>query len=704
MKQTTLVTRLALMLVMVGALALAGCGGSDNGGLSASDMARLDAAEKDAAAAKAEAEQAKQDAADAQAAADAAKMAADVDAVWEALFMPAVEDQFKMSVGDKPTLRNITDAIIALAAQYGAGIPGGNTPTLESKTSTYFANAVPSPSTALMYFKMLRATDGFLPANRERAIGAVRAEAAKEAMAEQDKTDAKAKTDAERMKAEAAEAARIAAIVTKTLEDADIIDTQEEKDQKAQDVAAEQTDAERKAAEAAEAARIAAIVTAVLQSEGVDLIDTPEEKAKKGETERKAAEAAAKVRQDAARIATVYEGLAGISIKADYEARLSSSMTRDQVTDAIVATINAYSLMVLDDNGMKVMDVPTTAINELQVFVKAAVEAQTGTVTQNIRLAVSKAIFAEMRTSGTLTATAKSVDAHYAGVTPDPTPADPKTADMTEVAYIDTILGMDVDGVFTEASGSDLGKVSTFGTEHFSHTGGIVKDSVDDAQNGKGIMVFQANPGSSFADSGELMKLYGGWMKYGYFGSLRELASPDRFSAFSIGMETDGRDAIDGPNGGSASWEGTFIGHHSATASDADNTIMAGSMVSSDVELEVFFVKDKGAKGLVATFDDFSDKILGNLEIMIGSETDDLDMLVNIRRGASFKSVAGTTDVSGSGNVLANDSDLTGSIEGQFYGTAGVEVGGVASLINGGNAANNNATFNITGAFGAEDR
>ena len=33
MKQTTLVTRLALMLVMVGALALAGCGGDDNGGM-----------------------------------------------------------------------------------------------------------------------------------------------------------------------------------------------------------------------------------------------------------------------------------------------------------------------------------------------------------------------------------------------------------------------------------------------------------------------------------------------------------------------------------------------------------------------------------------------------------------------------------------------------------------------------------------------
>ena len=46
----TLFTKLALLLVMVGALALAGCGGGDNG-LSAADQARLDQAEVDRTAA-----------------------------------------------------------------------------------------------------------------------------------------------------------------------------------------------------------------------------------------------------------------------------------------------------------------------------------------------------------------------------------------------------------------------------------------------------------------------------------------------------------------------------------------------------------------------------------------------------------------------------------------------------------------------------
>ena len=62
----TLFTKLALLLVMVGALALAGCGGGDNG-LSAADQARIDQAEVDrTAAAQAEIDrQAEADKADA---------------------------------------------------------------------------------------------------------------------------------------------------------------------------------------------------------------------------------------------------------------------------------------------------------------------------------------------------------------------------------------------------------------------------------------------------------------------------------------------------------------------------------------------------------------------------------------------------------------------------------------------------------------
>ena len=48
--------RISLAFLIAGALALAGCGGDDNGGLSASDMTRLDSAEMAAADAEARAE------------------------------------------------------------------------------------------------------------------------------------------------------------------------------------------------------------------------------------------------------------------------------------------------------------------------------------------------------------------------------------------------------------------------------------------------------------------------------------------------------------------------------------------------------------------------------------------------------------------------------------------------------------------------
>ena len=67
--------------LLIGALALMfalqGCGGDDNGGLSAADMARIDAAEAAAAAAQAEADAAQAAADEAKAEAEAAKMAAD---------------------------------------------------------------------------------------------------------------------------------------------------------------------------------------------------------------------------------------------------------------------------------------------------------------------------------------------------------------------------------------------------------------------------------------------------------------------------------------------------------------------------------------------------------------------------------------------------------------------------------------------------
>ena len=68
--------RISLAFLIAGALALAGCGGDDNGGLSASDMTRLDSAEMAAADAEARAEAAEMAAMDAEDRADAAEMAA----------------------------------------------------------------------------------------------------------------------------------------------------------------------------------------------------------------------------------------------------------------------------------------------------------------------------------------------------------------------------------------------------------------------------------------------------------------------------------------------------------------------------------------------------------------------------------------------------------------------------------------------------
>ena len=75
--------KLTLLLIVAGALALAGCGGDDNGGLSAEDQARISAAEDAAAAAdaaaKAAADKAAADAKAAEEKAAADKMAADAE-------------------------------------------------------------------------------------------------------------------------------------------------------------------------------------------------------------------------------------------------------------------------------------------------------------------------------------------------------------------------------------------------------------------------------------------------------------------------------------------------------------------------------------------------------------------------------------------------------------------------------------------------
>ena len=93
--------KLTLLLIVAGAFALAGCGGDDNG-LSATDQARLAAAEDAAAAAAAEAEQAKMDAAAAAAEAEQAMMdAANAEAEAEAAKTAAAEAEEKAAAAEE---------------------------------------------------------------------------------------------------------------------------------------------------------------------------------------------------------------------------------------------------------------------------------------------------------------------------------------------------------------------------------------------------------------------------------------------------------------------------------------------------------------------------------------------------------------------------------------------------------------------------
>ena len=103
MNHATRFAKLTLLLIVAGALALAGCGGDDNGGISADDMARIDNAEAAAAAAMAaqataEAEAAAAMAAQATAEAEAAAaMAAQMEAEADAAAAMAAQATAEMN-------------------------------------------------------------------------------------------------------------------------------------------------------------------------------------------------------------------------------------------------------------------------------------------------------------------------------------------------------------------------------------------------------------------------------------------------------------------------------------------------------------------------------------------------------------------------------------------------------------------------------
>ena len=104
MNYATRFTKLAVLLVLVGALALAGCGGDD--GLSAEDQARIDQAEADRLAAQEEAEQAEAD-----------RLAAEEEAERQRQAAAEAERQ-RLAAEQAETARmgRIADAMTAIAA------------------------------------------------------------------------------------------------------------------------------------------------------------------------------------------------------------------------------------------------------------------------------------------------------------------------------------------------------------------------------------------------------------------------------------------------------------------------------------------------------------------------------------------------------------------------------------------------------------
>ena len=181
-------TRYGLLTVLLAGLALmlAGCGGDDNGGISAADQARIAALEGDVETLEGDVETLEGDVetiegdvetiegdvetieGDVDAAPDGVTAEEAVMATYEDLFTPVVEGQFSEMVGANPSIQTIVSAIRSLATRYDEADPN-TLAGLEANLHVYFSGTAPTSKTALEYFQMLRA-GGFLMATRERVI------------------------------------------------------------------------------------------------------------------------------------------------------------------------------------------------------------------------------------------------------------------------------------------------------------------------------------------------------------------------------------------------------------------------------------------------------------------------------------------------------------------------------------------------------
>lgn len=439
----------------------------------------------------------------------------------------------------------------------------------------------------------------------------------------------------------------------------------------------------------------------------------------------------------AASVADVMEAIAGMAIAEDLKMRVGAGPKT--VTDLRVA-INATAAKYGAD-----------AVSALAYL------AATFTVPEQIQADQVAAFLANLHAMNHLAATSKSAAVVVAalvtpsttptpgpgpGPGPQPTPTDP---DMAMVSYIDHILTMDVD-VLTMENGIEISD----NEDDYATSGLLGQSKPAAAKYGDNMRTFTAlATKDGFAEVGMNAEVYGAWGKYHSFGSIADLTGAGMTASYSLGVEAD---APTGSAGGSAVWRGTFLGHHkknivhgendgspeamAATNDPAD--IEMGDMVSGRVELDVTFSDPGGvANTMTATFDKFSTKALEDAEHEITG--------IPVRGGGSFeaeamKSVvqvgdtAPTADDAGDAANYWNPDletpaaataltdmpmNMNSSIEGQFYGTDGMEAGGVIKLVNGfspkGNiipydAAGSPAadsdqlpmSYYITGAFGAE--
>jgi len=398
----------------------------------------------------------------------------------------------------------------------------------------------------------------------------------------------------------------------------------------------------------------------------------------------------------AASVDDVWYAIAGAPIRADLVANFGSTGPRTvaQLNTAIQMTADKYGLSATDARAyLNALHTVTDSLHRDEVNALAATIGDMLAMMANAQSAIA-VIVAAIPTTGTPDPGTPDPGTPDPGTPPDPT-------DMTMVSYIDTIIGMDdlEEVTYNDASNDAEDYMSMY-------IGDTIGDptKVDDD-----LYTFMARPSPSFGDlaATSLSDLYGGWMKYNFFGSLVEIefgktAMADKITAFSIGMESGSPPM--GRRNGRAHWNGAFVGHHhvalaaaGTAATQDDEAVSIGEQATGNVGLEVRFDADGTGDMLTATFEiDKGDLDAAPADVVMGVIATDGTGGIDIQRGGNF---AASYDADhGVATGGAGDGAM---IDGQFYGPAGDEAGGIMVLVP--HASASNTTYKISGAFGTAD-